>query len=55
LGASANYLLSQQITAQNQLENMTGNHTGNQSVGLDLVPPRVLEEETQEEIVGGQQ
>ena len=34
---------------------MTGNQTGNQTGGLNLVPPRVIEEETQEEILGGQQ
>ena len=34
---------------------MTGNQTGNQTGGIDLVPPRVIEEEAQEEILGGQQ
>ena len=31
---------------------MTGNQTGNQTGGLNLVPLRVIEEETQEEILG---
>jgi hypothetical protein len=55
LGVSAVYQLGQPIKAQNQLDNMTGNQTGNQTGGLNLVPPRVIEEETQEEILGGQQ
>jgi hypothetical protein len=38
------------ITAQN----MTGNQSGNQT-GLDLVPTRMVEEETQAEILGEQQ
>ena len=41
--------LVEPITAQNT----TGNRSGNQT-GLDLVPPRVVEEETQAEILGGQ-
>jgi hypothetical protein len=55
LGVFAVYQLGQPINAQNQLDNMTGNQTGNQTGGLNLVPPRVIEEETQEEILGGQQ
>jgi hypothetical protein len=55
LSVSIDYLLTQPITAQNQLENLTGNQTGNQTGGLNLVPPRVIEEETQAEIFGGQQ
>lgn len=51
LSVSVDYQLGQPITAQN----MTGNQTGNQTGGLNLVPPRVIEEETQEEIFGGQQ
>jgi hypothetical protein len=47
MGAS----LGEPITAQN----MTGNQSGNQTGELDLVPPRVVEEETQAEILGGQQ
>jgi hypothetical protein len=42
--------LVEPITAQN----ITGNQSGNQT-GLDLVPPRVVEEETQAKILGGQQ
>ena len=34
---------------------MTGNQIGNQTGGIDLVPPRVIEEEAREEIFGGQQ
>jgi uncharacterized membrane protein (DUF373 family) len=45
------YQFGQPINAQN----MTGNQPGNQTGGLNLVPPRVIEEETQEEILGGQQ
>lgn len=55
LGVSAVYQLGQPINAQNQLDNMTGNQIGNQTGGLNLVPPRVIEEEKQEEILGGQQ
>jgi hypothetical protein len=56
LGISTVFPLLQQITAQNQLENnMTGNQTGNQSAGLNLLPPRIIEEEVQEEILGEQQ
>ena len=51
LSVSVAYQLGQPITAQN----MTSNQTGNQTGGLDLVPPRVIEEEIQEEIFGGQQ
>ena len=51
LSVSVVYQLGQPITAQN----MTGNQTGNQTGGLDLVPPRVIEEEAQEEMLGGQQ
>lgn len=51
LSVSVGYQLAQPITAQN----MTGNQTGNQTGGLDLLPPRVIEEEAQEEIVAGQQ
>ena len=47
VGASIAYPVVQPVTAQN----MTSNQTG----GLDLVPPRVIEEEAQEEIVAGQQ
>ena len=43
--------LAEPITAQN----MTGNQSGNQTGELDLLPPRVVEEETQAEILGGQQ
>jgi hypothetical protein len=31
---------------------MTGNQSSNQSVGLDLLPPRVVEKDTQAEILG---
>ncbi len=55
LSVSAVYQLGQPIAAQNQLDNMTSNQTGNQTGGLNLLPPRVIEEETQEEILGGQQ
>jgi hypothetical protein len=48
--ASTAYQLMQSATAQN----MTGNQSSNQSVGLDLLPPRVVED-TQAEILGGQQ
>ena len=51
LSISAVYQFGQPINAQN----MTGNQTGNQTGGIDLVPPRVIEEEAQEEILGGQQ
>ena len=51
LSISVVYQFGQPINAQN----MTGNQTGNQTGGIDLVPPRVIEEETQEEILGGQQ
>jgi hypothetical protein len=51
LSVSAVYQMTQPISAQN----MTGNQTGNQTGGLNLVPPRVIEEGTQEEIFGGQQ
>ena len=51
LSITAVYQMTQPITAQN----MTGNLTTNQTGGLNLVPPRVIEEETQEEILGGQQ
>ena len=51
LSISAVYQFGRPINAQN----MTGNQTGNQTGGLNLVPPRVIEEETQEEIFGGQQ
>ena len=43
--------LVQSVTSQN----MTGNQSSNQSVGLDLLPPRVVEEDTEAEILGGQQ
>ena len=55
LSVSAVYQLGQPITAQNQLDNISGNQIVNQTGGLNLVPPRVIEEETQEEIFGGQQ
>jgi hypothetical protein len=55
LSIYAVYQLGQPIIAQSQLDNMTVNQTGNQTGGLNLVPPRVIEEETQEEILGGQQ
>ena len=45
------YQLEQPITAQNMTDHQTGNQTG----GLDLVPPRVIEEETPEEMLGGHQ
>ena len=48
LSISAVYQFEQPINAQN----MTGNQTGNQTGGLNLVPLRVIEEETQEEILG---
>ncbi len=51
LSFSVVYQMTQPITAQN----VTGNETTNQTGGLDLVPPRMIEEETQEEIVAGQQ
>jgi hypothetical protein len=51
LSVSAICKQAQPIIAQN----MTGNQTGNQTGGIDLVPPRVIEEEAQEEIFGGQQ
>ena len=51
LSVSVVYQLRQPITAQN----MTGNPTGNQTGGIDLVPPSVIEEEAREEILGGQQ
>ena len=51
LSISVVYQFGQPINAQN----MTGNQTGNQTGGIDLVPPRVIEEEAQEEILGGQQ
>ena len=51
LSVSVVYQLGQPIIGQN----MTGNQTSNQTGGLDLVPPRVIEEETQEEMLGGQQ
>ena len=51
VGASIAYPVVQPVTAQN----MTGNQSSNQTGGLDLVPPRVIEEEAQEEIVAGQQ
>ena len=51
LSISAVYQFGQPINAQN----MTGNQTGNQTGGINLVPLRVIEEETQEEILGGQQ
>jgi hypothetical protein len=44
-------LLILPITAQN----MTDNQPGNQTTGIDLLSPRVVEEETQAEILGGQQ
>jgi hypothetical protein len=43
--------LVEPITAQN----MTGNQSGDQNGELDLLPPRVVEEDTQAEILGGQQ
>ena len=43
--------LVEPITAQN----MTGNQSCNQTGELDLLPPRVVEEDTQVEILGGQQ
>jgi hypothetical protein len=43
--------LVEPITAQN----MTGNQSGDQTGELDLLPPRVVEEDTQAEILGGQQ
>jgi hypothetical protein len=36
-------------------QNMTGNQSGNQTVGPNLLPPRVVGEDTQAEIFGGQQ
>jgi hypothetical protein len=51
VGAFTAYPLTQSVIAQN----MTGNQSSNQSVGLDLLPPRVVEEDTEAEILGGQQ
>jgi hypothetical protein len=44
-------LLILPITAQN----MTDNQPGNQTTGIDLLSPLVVEEETRAEILGGQQ
>lgn len=54
LWASSGFQLTKQATAQNYLENTTGNQTNNLT-GADLLPPRVLQEETEEEILEGQQ
>ena len=54
LGASSGFQLTQQATGQNYLENTTANQTNNRT-GADLLPPRVLQEETEEEILEGQQ
>jgi hypothetical protein len=53
LGASTGYQLTKPLTAQIQPEDITGNQTSNQTGGLS--PPRVIEEEAQEEILQGQQ
>ena len=48
LSISVVYQFEQPINAQNITGNPTG---GNQTGGLNLVPPRVIEEETQEVIL----
>lgn len=55
LGVVSGYQLTQLTTAQNQFENGTGNKTSNETAGLDLIPPRVIEEEAGEEMLQGQQ